>query len=62
MGSCLGPVLFSIFISDLDKSIEEMLIRFADDNELEEVIFQKNQNDVNMLEKWVKANRISLNE
>ncbi|CAM5129309.1 unnamed protein product [Eretmochelys imbricata] len=66
-GSVLGPVLFSIFISDLDNGTESTLIKFEDTTKLggvasglEERI--KIQNDLDKLEKWTEVNRMKFNK
>ncbi|CAM5146598.1 unnamed protein product [Natator depressus] len=66
-GSVLGPVLFNIFINDLDNGIESTLIKFADDTKLggveralEDRI--KIQNDLNKLEKWSEVDRMKFNK
>jgi len=57
-GSILGPVLFLIFINDLDTGIENWILKFADDtkifSELSEVKdCDKLQKDLALLQKWL---------
>ena len=56
-GSCLGPLLFVIFINDMPKVVKHILKLFADDSKLIGII--KNsidleilQNDIDELTKW----------
>jgi len=63
-GSILGPILFNIFISDIDNGIKCTLAKFADDTKLSGVIYsleQKNviQRDPDRLDEWACANLLS---
>lgn len=65
-GSILGPLLFIIFINDLDEDLLNKLIKFADDTKLwgrvdsqEEI--DSLQKDINTLELWSKKNCMPFN-
>ena len=65
-GSVLGPLLFLVYINDLNKDISSDIRLFADDTVLYREILNSDdhfalQNDLNLIEKWCIANEMSLN-
>ena len=65
--SCLGPLLFLIYISDLPKTIQGKVFMYADNtslyhmsNDISKLESAINE-DLELLNNWLKGNKLSLN-
>jgi len=65
-GSVIGPILFLIYINDLDLGVENDILKFADDTKLYGVVTDvigaiSLQKDLNLLTKWTDTWQMKFN-
>ena len=63
-GSVLGPILFLIYINDLDEDVKCKISKFADDTKIANRVIslsqqQELQNDLNTLGEWAIGSQMS---